>query len=405
MISYFLTLTSFQPLYGKLSDIFSRKSCLLFAYTIFGLGCLWCGLAPNMTHLILARAFAGIGGGGMSTVVSIFFSDTVPLRERGKWQGYLNIIFATGSAAGPPLGGYLVDSIGWRWAFLIQVPLCVAAFIAVYFVVNLPAKGDEHWRGKLRRIDFLGAISLLAAVSLLLIAMDRGSNVSWTSTLTLACLAISIAMFIIFLFVETKIASEPFAPSRIIFERSLFACYLCNFFSMGGWMATLFYIPLKYQVVNGRLPIEAGSLLLPAVAAMVCGSLSGGIYMQRVGKYYWITIFGYTLLVTGLVVVLLFSGIILDSIIVVTVGLVACAYGNGIGVTTTLIGLSTKRCPRILRIFANCSSRKCFSRGSSHRNGVFIPFSVSWLYNGCLSLCDCWQSSLADATGACAQQR
>lgn len=91
--AYFLTLTSFQPLYGKLSDIFGRKSCLLFAYVVFGIGCVACGLARSMEELIAARAFAGIGGGGMMTVVSILLSDIVPLRERGTWQGYINIIY------------------------------------------------------------------------------------------------------------------------------------------------------------------------------------------------------------------------------------------------------------------------------------------------------------------------
>src|ERR1700744_5745768 len=102
--AYFLTLTSFQPLYGKLSDIFGRKACLLFAYSVFGLGCVFCGLAQTMEQLIAARAFAGIGGGGMMTVVSILLSDIVPLRERGTWQGYINIVYACGASSGAPLG-------------------------------------------------------------------------------------------------------------------------------------------------------------------------------------------------------------------------------------------------------------------------------------------------------------
>lgn len=122
--SYFLTLTSFQPLYGKLSDIFGRKACLLFAYAVFGTGCLFCGLARNINELIAARVcllcklgpvlcmadgffeqvFQGIGGGGMTTVVSILMSDIVPLRDRGIWQGIINIIYSTGAGAGAPLG-------------------------------------------------------------------------------------------------------------------------------------------------------------------------------------------------------------------------------------------------------------------------------------------------------------
>ena len=103
--AFFLTVTAFQPLYGKLSDIFGRKPALLFAYAVFGLGCLWCGLARSMPELIAARALSGIGGGGMTTVVSIIMSDIVPLRERGLYQGLLNIIYATGSSTGAPLGG------------------------------------------------------------------------------------------------------------------------------------------------------------------------------------------------------------------------------------------------------------------------------------------------------------
>lgn len=131
---YLLTVTSFQPLYGKLSDIFGRKQALLFAYSVFGIGALLCGLARNMNELIAARvsakvnrlsesivfangkqALAGIGGGGMTTVVSILLSDIVPLRNRGTWQGYINIIYSTGAGIGAPLGGLLADSIGWRW--------------------------------------------------------------------------------------------------------------------------------------------------------------------------------------------------------------------------------------------------------------------------------------------------
>lgn len=113
--AYFLTLTSFQPLYGKLSDIFGRKECLLFAYAVFGLGCLGCGLAQSMVQLCVARAVAGIGGGGMNAVVAIVMSDIVPLRERGVWQGYINLIYAFGTATGAPVGGLMADSLGWRW--------------------------------------------------------------------------------------------------------------------------------------------------------------------------------------------------------------------------------------------------------------------------------------------------
>ncbi|THX04668.1 MFS general substrate transporter [Aureobasidium pullulans] len=337
--AYFLTLTSFQPLYGKMSDIFGRKSCLLFAYLVFGLGCLACGLAQNMNQLIAARAFAGIGGGGMTTVVSILMSDAVPLRERGKWQGYVNIIYATGAGTGAPLGGILADSIGWRWAFLGQVPLCVLAFVVVCSVLKLPKREQTDWKQKLRRIDFLGAAVLICAVFTLLLALDRGSNVSWKANITIISISLSIPLFILFVFVEMKVASEPFAPGHIIFNRSLFACYLCNFFSFSGWLAALFYIPLYFQAVDGLTATQAGVRLIPGIIAGVSGSLFGGFYMQRTGKFYWLTVIAYTCLVVGMTTVFLFTGFVVNSTIGIIIGMCICGSGNGVGVTSTLIGL------------------------------------------------------------------
>ena len=337
--AYFLTLTAFQPLYGKLSDIFGRKGCLLFAYTIFGTGCVLCGLAQNMEQLILARAFAGIGGGGMNTVTSILFSDIVSLRERGTWQGYINIVFAAGASSGAPLGGLLADSIGWRWAFLGQGPICLAAITAVSFTLHLPKKDDSHWKQKLRRIDFLGAAILLGAVATLLLALDRGSNVSWKAVITLVNLGVSIPLFVIFILVEMRVAKEPFAPGHIIFHPTMIACFLCNFFSMAGYLAALFYIPLYLQAVDGLSSTGAGLRLIPAIICAVSGSLFGGFYMQKTGRFYWLTVICYIQLTLGMVIVTLASGVLIANTVLMIVGLSIAAFGNGVGVTSTLIGL------------------------------------------------------------------
>ncbi|KAK1817949.1 hypothetical protein LTR12_007701 [Friedmanniomyces endolithicus] len=337
--AYFLTLTSFQPLYGKLSDVFGRKPCLLFAYVVFGLGCLFCGLAQDMTQLIAARAFAGIGAGGMTTVVSILLSDIIPLRNRGTWQGYVNIVFATGASSGAPLGGVLADTVGWRWAFLGQVPLCAVAFVTVFFAIHLPKRDDVDWRKKLARVDFLGAAVLISAVFFLLLALDRGSNVTWRATITIVSISVSLPLFVLFVFGEMRIAKEPFAPGHILFNRSMVGCYLCNFFAMAGYLATIFYLPLYWQAIDGTSAAGAGLRLVPGIIGSVCGSLFGGIYMKRTGKYYWLTILAYTALLLGTTGIFLFSGIITNS----TLGIIICmtigAFGSGIGVTATLIGL------------------------------------------------------------------
>ena len=353
--AYFLTLTSFQPLYGKLSDIFGRKNCLLFGYVVFGLGCLFCGLAQDMNQLIAARAFAGIGGGGMTTVVSIILSDAISLRERGQWQGYINIIYAAGAGTGAPLGGILADSVGWRWAFMFQAPLCLVAIVAVSAVLKLPKIEAADWKTKLRRVDFLGAVILIGAVFTLLLALDRGSNVSWRATITLVSLGVSIPLFAIFILVEMKVAKEPFAPGHIIFDRSLFACYLCNFFSFSGWLAAIFYLPLYFQAVDVMSATQAGLRLVPSTLFGVSGSLAAGYYMRKTGRYYWITVICYTTLVLGLVIIFLFSGAVMHSQIGIIIGTCVCAFSNGTGVTTSLIGLISNASREDQAIATACS--------------------------------------------------
>lgn len=335
---YFLTLSAFQPLFGKLSDIFGRKQCLLFAYLVFGIGSVGCGLARTIWELIAARAFAGIGGGGMSVCTSVLLSDIVGLRERGTWQAYVNLVYAVGASAGGPLGGFLADNIGWRTSFLIQGPMCALAIVAVALVLHLPEQDHAHWKEKVKKIDFLGAAILLLAVFGLLTGLDRGSNVSWSNPVAIAGLAMT-PLFIVFVLVEKYVASNPFAPGRIILNKTLFACYLCNFFSFGGYLASLFFIPLYWQVIRDYSASQAGLLLVPSILCGVSGSVFGGFYMKRTAKYYWITVIAYANLTAGLSLIFLFAGTLTESLPVMVVGTCICSFGNGVGVTTTLIGL------------------------------------------------------------------
>ncbi|KAJ5646402.1 hypothetical protein N7490_002774 [Penicillium lividum] len=353
--SYFLTLTSFQPLYGKLSDIFGRKPCLLFAYAIFGLGNLGCGLSRNINELIAARVLQGIGGGGMTTVVSILMSDLVPLRDRGLWQGIINIAYATGSSTGAPLGGILADYIGWRWAFLAQFPVCIMAIISVSFMLKLPASENTHWKTKLKRIDFLGAIVLVGAVLGFLVGLDRGSNVSWTMPLTVISLGVSACLFVLFILVETYVAAEPFAPGHIIFNRTFFSLYCCNFFSFGGWLAILFYIPLYFQAVDGVSATIAGVRLLPSILAGASGSIFSGLIMRWTGKYYWLTLAAYSCLTSGCFLIYISSGGAMTSTIAMVIGMVMSAFGNGIGVTSTLVGLISNSTVEDQAVVTACS--------------------------------------------------
>ncbi|KAI0341537.1 MFS general substrate transporter [Trametopsis cervina] len=336
---YMLTLTSFQPLYGKLSDIFGRRACLIFAYSVFALGCLLCGLARNMVELIAARALAGIGGGGMTTVASIIFSDVAPLRERGTWQGIANLVFATGQATGAPLGGYLADTIGWRWSFHLQVPLALLAILSVSVALKLPKVDSQDFVAKLKRVDIGGALTLVAAVFFLLLGLDRGGNVSWQDHITIGTLVAFAVLLLVFAFIELKVAAEPFAPKKIIVNRALFASYAANFFAAGLGVTQAFIITLYFQAVQGRSAGQAGIVLIPSILSAVSGSLIGGIYMQATGKYYWFTVGVFVMMLVGQLVVPVFSGIWMYSYPGIVVGLCMATFGVGAGITTTLVSL------------------------------------------------------------------
>ncbi|KAL9620207.1 MAG: hypothetical protein Q9160_005216 [Pyrenula sp. 1 TL-2023] len=303
----------------------------------------------------IPEAFQGIGGGGMTTVVSIMLSDIVPLKERGLWQGILNIVFASGAACGAPLGGVFADHIGWRWAFFFQVPLCLIAFVVVLLYLNLPRKDSSDWRTNLKRIDFLGAFFLVLAVFSLLLGLDRGSNEAWSLPISYGPLIGSIVLSAIFVLVETRYAAEPFAPGHIIFNRSLFASYACNFFSFAAAMSALYYLPLFFQAVNGSNATGAGLRLLPATFSGVCGSLFGGWYMKKTGRYYWITAIFYWGMAFGLFLVILFTGVVTVSYPGLIVAMICTFFSNGVGVTTTLIALLRNAAPEDQAIATACS--------------------------------------------------
>ncbi|KAF8590764.1 MFS general substrate transporter [Ramaria rubella] len=341
---YMLTLTSFQPLYGKLSDIYGRKTCLLFAYFIFGLGCLCCGLARNMTELIAARVLSGIGGGGMTTVVVVLFSDLVPLRQRGTWQGILNIMYATGSASGAPLGGLIADSVGWRWSFLVQVPLTLIAFLSVLLALHPPARAAStlSTSSKLRRVDFLGAFTLVVAVFSLLLGLDRGSNTSWSSPLSYGPLVIALVMIFFFAYVEITpaLAQEPLAPRHIIANPSLLGSYLAGFFGFASMMCDVFFAPLYAQAALGKSATDAGTILLPAIFLGVIGSLSAGLIMQRTGKYKRLTVSAAVIYTMGaLVVYVMVMRQSSWSLVGVITGTALMQFGMGVVITTALIAL------------------------------------------------------------------
>lgn len=247
-------------------------------------------------------------------------SDVAPLRSRGTWQGIANTVFATGQAVGAPLGGYLADTIGWRWSFGLQVPLALLAVLSVSLALKLPQREHQNFKEKLRRVDFGGAFTLVLSIFCLLVGLDRGGNVGWNDRVTTASLAAFAVLFGAFLVVELCVAREPFAPKRIVVNPSLVASYVANFFSLGAGMAQVFMITMYFQAVQGRTAAEAGIVLLPSIIAAVLGSLIGGALMQVSGKYYWLTVSAFAIMLVGHVAVPLFAGVWKYSYVGITIG-------------------------------------------------------------------------------------
>lgn len=206
------------------------------------------------------------------------------------------------------------------------------AFVTVHHVLHLPARDTSHWREKLARVDFAGALLLVTAVLSLLVGLDGGGrDGGWRGARALVPLALSPALFAAFLVVEAKVASHPFAPARVVLEPALAAGYLCNFFGVLGQMPVLFFLPLLYQAVGGTSAARAGLLLIPSSIFGVGASLASGFVIRRTGRYYWVNVAGWGLLLLSTVPMVLFSGVWNSSQVGTSVALAMLATGAGTG--------------------------------------------------------------------------
>ncbi len=234
---------SLVPTTPRLSDILGRKATLLLALTFFSVGTLLCAVAPSMGFLIFARALAGMGAGGVTTTSSVVMSDLVPLRSRGLLQGLTNIVFGLGSGLGGPVGGWLNDSIGWKQAFLIQLPLLALAYVlVVFYIENKPpaarlaapaaaAPQQSKWQ-QLRQIDVLGSLTLLVGVSAPLIALSliSANDRPLADPLVVTGLALGPTFLAAFVYVEAKVARKPILPLHLLKYRTGASHALANFF-------------------------------------------------------------------------------------------------------------------------------------------------------------------------------
>ncbi|EMC99742.1 hypothetical protein BAUCODRAFT_145124 [Baudoinia panamericana UAMH 10762] len=334
---YLIANAACQPLSGKLTDIYGRRAGLVFAITFFAAGTLICGLATDGWVMILGRVVAGAGGGCLNTISTFVGSDLVPLRKRGVWQGIGNIVFGMGMGLGGVFGGGINDSIGWRWAFYIQVPFILVAGIAGYLTVKVPVKETEE--SKLKRVDFLGAFCLVACLVLLLLGLNSGGNiVPWNHPLVYVSLPLSFIFLLLFIYVEDRVAAEPVIPVRLLLNQSVMAACLTNWFMTMSVFALIYYGPIYFQVVRGVSSTRAGTLFIPQSVGTALGSLGSGLIMRATGKYRLLNLFAQLLSLTSASLILgTFNATVPDAPPFIYLFMEGTAYGSML--TITLISL------------------------------------------------------------------
>jgi EmrB/QacA subfamily drug resistance transporter len=284
--AYLLTSTASQPLYGKISDLYGRKKIFMLSIVLFLIGSALCGFAQNLTELIAFRAVQGLGAGGLISLVMAIIGDLVSPRERGKYSGLFGITFGLGSVLGPLIGGFLTEphtlfglTTNWRWVFFINVPLGLLALVVIQRVLHLPQFKRSH------RIDYFGAILLVAGVSALLLVTEwGGTQYAWTSAAVLGMAGAAIIFLAGFLYRERR-ATEPIL-SLHLFKIPVFRIGVPVLFILGAALfGSLVYISLYFQVVNGLSPTAAGLHLIPLTLGMIPTSIIVGQIISRRGKY------------------------------------------------------------------------------------------------------------------------
>ena len=277
--SYLLATTASTPLYGKLGDMYGRKPVFLAAIVIFLAGSMLSGLSQSMGQLIAFRALQGIGAGGLMVGAQAIIADIVPPRDRGRYMGLIGSVFAVASVAGPLLGGFLVESLSWRWVFYVNLPIGLLALLVVTFKLHLRTPPLPH------AIDYLGATLLTAGVSALILLTTWGGNeYAWSSPVILGLAAAGLALLATFIWQERR-AAEPIIPLGL-FTSSVFRVASSIGFVIGlAMFGAIVFIPLFLQLVYGVSPTSSGLRMLPLMAGLLTASIVSGRVISRTGRY------------------------------------------------------------------------------------------------------------------------
>ena len=369
--AYLITSTITTPLYGKLGDIYGRKPLFLTAISVFVIGSVLCTFSTSMYMLAGFRAVQGLGAGGLFSLALAIIGDIVSPRERAKYQGYFLAVFGTSSVLGPVVGGFFAgaDTIagitGWRWVFLVNVPIGIAALFVVNHTLNIAHHPRRH------RIDWWGAGALVVALVPLLTVAEQGRTWGWGSGRAFACYVIGALGVAAFVLAERVMGEEALIPLRLFKVRTFAVSTAANAVIGTAMFGGIAVLPLYLQIVKGASPTAAGLQLLPLTVGIMGASILTGQLISRTGRYAVFPVIGTSLMLVGLIA---FSRVGADTPLWQT-GIVMLVFGLGLGnnLQPLLLAIQNAVSPRDLGV---ATSSATFFRQIGGTLGVAVFLSV-----------------------------
>lgn len=363
-----LTATATTPIWGKLADLFNKKALVQVAIVIFVLGSFISGFAQSAGQLIAARAFQGIGVGGLQALVQVVIAAMIPPRERGRYNGYLGGVMALATVGGPLLGGVIVDTswLGWRWCFFVGVPVAVIALLVLQATLHLTTVRRENVK-----IDYLGAALIAAGVSLLLIWISFvGGSFAWISWQSAAMVGGSLLLLALAVLVESR-AAEPVVPLQIVREHTTALAIVASLAVGMAMFGGAVFLGQYFQIGRGYSPTEAGLLTIPMMVGVLGASIVAGRLITRSGRVKPYIVAGSIVLVVGF----LMLGTIDHRTSLIFVSAAMLLVGTGVGMTMQNLVLAVQNTVA-LRDIGAASSSVAFFRSLGGTIGVSVLGAV-----------------------------